>query len=222
VTGRRNGFTGLSVLGLLVGFAAGVALRSQPDRDAGASPADMRPVPLEVVETVLVLVVDPECGASTNRTLIPAWKRLVSALSLLDPRGRLWRVGIAVSSDPLAGFRFLEAFGNFEEVAAGGGWMNSAVRRYLSQDLPGPVAVPQVILIERQLVVRRVGAPATAREQILQRRVGLEDISRLAVWAERQIEGRRVSPARPEVFPGPGTPGGGVGADSFKLHRPAR
>ncbi len=76
----------------------------------------------------------------------------------------------------------MNKFGPFDEVMSGRSWANTGVLKYVFEDLPGPAATPQVVLVERMLNARD-RSYSVAEERVLARAVGLEEIKR---WADNR------------------------------------
>ena len=89
-------------------------------------------------------------------------------------------VGIARDVVASEGTAHLREFGNFDEVTAGRGWMNIGVMRYVYDDLPGPAATPQIVVVKRNVRVEN-GQRAFVDEQVLTRLAGLVEIRK---WVE--------------------------------------
>lgn len=84
-------------------------------------------------------------------------------------------VGVSLDSDARDGVDFLERLGNFGEISSGRGWLNSASLDYVVRDLRGVLATPQLLVIERDMVVERTDM-RVSDDRVLARYVGLEDI----------------------------------------------
>jgi hypothetical protein len=79
----------------------------------------------------------------------------------------------------------LEALGAFDEVSVGGGWANTAVRRFLLGDFAGPAATPQLIVYSRSVAVpgpTNGEIPMIRDERLVTRKVGLAEI---VAWVDR-------------------------------------
>jgi hypothetical protein len=89
-------------------------------------------------------------------------------------------VGIAVDEDAERGLAVLREIGEFDEQIVGGGWFNTGAVRYALRDFAGVVAVPQLLILSRQVntrLPRTVGA-----DSLHTRLVGAFAIAR---WADR-------------------------------------
>jgi hypothetical protein len=106
-------------------------------------------------EIVLVLVGAAFCGAQRE----PGFPQAVEDAKLrvrdqAQARGAQFRA-VAVSLDWKTdeALSFLEGFGAFDEVTVGSNWLNEGAQRYIWRDLPGPAAVPQLLVIEREVEI---------------------------------------------------------------------
>lgn len=136
-------------------------------------------------EVVLVYVGSSTCAWSN----VPRLPKLVEELKLtLQARAKsegktFFTVGVARDLESDRGLRHLEDFGTFDEVMSGGSWINTGILKYIFDDLPGPAATPQLVLLERLVEVRE-GNYSIVDERILARAVGLEEIDEWgASWA---------------------------------------
>lgn len=95
----------------------------------------------------------------------------------------LRQLAIGLDSESGAENGNLSRLGGFDETSIGAGWLNSSVTRFVTGDLAGPPATPQLILYSR--VVKHPGPingsiPAISDEALLVRKVGLPEI---LAWA---------------------------------------
>lgn len=128
-------------------------------------------------EIVFVYMGASFCGASRREgfgDVIEKSKLLVSQQA--RNQGRTFRaVGVALDWEVEEGLRFLKKFGAFDEVSLGGNWGNDSAIKYIWRDHPGRAAVPQVIVLEREIEE----APRTTeitREVVLRRINGITEI----------------------------------------------
>jgi hypothetical protein len=127
---------------------------------------------------VLVFIGSPECPWSTLPSLPGMIRDLKLGIRERAAASDRWfaTIGIAQSSDARSGMAFLESFGEFDEVVAGGGWTNVGLLRYVYGNVSGLAATPQVVVVER---VARPGDPLEfLEERLLARYVGIEHIER--------------------------------------------
>ena len=129
-------------------------------------------------EEVLMIYVGSSTCRWSNATELPGLVRKLK----VDLQARVLESGygfatLGISSDlsPVAGWRHLQAFGRFDEIVAGRGWLNTGLTRYVYGALPGQAATPQVILVQRRVTSER-GNRAITHERVLLRRIGLDEI----------------------------------------------
>ncbi len=125
-------------------------------------------------ETMVALVVSSTCGAARDSTL----RRLLVGLRTRirnglghEPGERLVYVGVALDQSVESGVNILRRLGPFDEISAGGGWMNQLAIRYLHRDLAGEAATPQILVVRRRLG-RSWAAHAVGVDTLLARVVG--------------------------------------------------
>lgn len=169
------------------GFILGtVGLVPKPDIDLGVRwslPALAREAYVPSARTdsgselVFVFVGSSGCSWS-NRPELPEMVRTaklaVRDRSRAEDKG-FAAIGIAKDVVPSKGIAHLAAFGDFDEVMAGRGWLNAGVLRYVYDDLPGPAATPQIIVVARDVLVDR-GQRAILDERVVARMTGLAEI----------------------------------------------
>jgi len=128
-------------------------------------------------ELLFVVIVSERCRATGNESLSRNIRSAEKTLSeLASGNGlRFVRVGIALDWDVEAGLKTLSRFAEFDEVASGRKWENAAVEKYLINDHPGPLAVPQVLVLSREVLMEDAG-PSLQDEKVLLRRVGVQEI----------------------------------------------
>jgi hypothetical protein len=145
----------------------------------------------------------------------PELKKAVDSLRILlratatREHVALYQQGIGLDSASADGAGHLTAIGGFDELSVGGGWLNTAVTRFVRGDLAGPPATPQLIVYVR--TVRHPGPvngalPTVDDERLLARKVGLPEI---LAWVEAggALALRRDAAAAPALTPlGPGAP----------------
>lgn len=87
-------------------------------------------------------------------------------------------IGIAVDRSTEAGLTHLNKLGAFDEVITGRGWLNIGVIKYLHEDMPGQVATPQIVIVDRW--VGRGTRTGMFDETVVVRKIGASEIER---WA---------------------------------------
>jgi hypothetical protein len=131
-------------------------------------------------EYVFVFIGSSVCGAANLPYLpdaIAAAKDGVAARAEEDG-ARLHTIGVARDRSIDAGLEHLRKFGHFDEVAAGAGWGNSAINRYIYETFPGPGVTPQIVVVKREVAL---GRGIVSQPRVLVRKVGAAEIRRWAV-----------------------------------------
>lgn len=137
-------------------------------------------------ELMLVYIGKLNCAPSNSPSVRTSVERLKAALQKQARAGGRSFIAVGVGADWKVeeALQHLALFGPFDEVIAGRSWANSAAVKFMSQDYPGPVATPQILLIERDYQTRTSDKPYTPRifrnERLLSRKVGVQEI---AEWA---------------------------------------
>lgn len=132
-------------------------------------------------ELVLVLVGSSTCGAS-KEPLLPAALSSVGRYYEDSTRAHgetLVSVGVALDWDLNAGLNFLNAIGSFDEISIGRNWLNSQAVSYFWRDHPGEPALPQLMLVRRQVDVSNQ-VIGVSRDTVIKRWVGVPAILRLS------------------------------------------
>lgn len=91
-------------------------------------------------------------------------------------------LGIALDGSPVDGLGWLTKFGQFDEVAIGGNWLNTAVLHYVWSDPATTPGVPQVLLL-RQMITTSSSGIAVASDTVLHRWFGVQQIAPAAYAA---------------------------------------
>lgn len=172
----------LGIVGFAITFAAtynhaiSVPYLSRSDDSSDRRTAS--PVAGSGLELVLVYVGAAACGPSNVPQLPAALERIRTAVgqqALTSGMG-FRTIGIAKDADARTGLDHLRKFGRFDEVAAGGGWLNTGALKYIFGDLPGVGATPQIAVILR--TVEREGSALGVRdERVLTRKVGVTELT---------------------------------------------
>ena len=128
-------------------------------------------------EYLFVFIGSSRCAVSRGSELRQAVLQARDALTRRAARDgvRLVTLGVAVDANADVGLSFLRLFGAWDEVSAGRAWLNHAVVRYVLRDIPGEVAVPQIVLLRRhvQFVSEQL---RVGDDQLVTRKVGLGEI----------------------------------------------
>jgi len=132
----------------------------------------------------LILVVSPSCAACNHPDLPQTWQQIKSHFAAeTEVQGvALSTSGVAITPRAAAGWKFLTRFGEFHEVAAGKLWQNEFARKYFGEGFPGPLAVPQVVLVTRESVADHAGYNKYVEETVVERHKGLSELFR---WSDQ-------------------------------------
>lgn len=138
----------------LVGSAA-LRARREGDVALRASPAANRV--RNGTELVAIYVTSSECGASRDPTLVQSMqtiRRRIANEATAQGKHLVW-MGAALDLTPEKGIAFLAPFGPFDEIIAGGSWLNTASLDFMVRGLAGQLSTPQFILVERDVVAEK-------------------------------------------------------------------
>lgn len=108
----------------------------------------------------------------------------VQTRALIDG-ARFVKVGVGLDTDVEAASGVLRKFGEFDELHLGGSFLNAAAVHYLST-LHGNVGVPQLVVVRRTVTVRG-GLSWVEAEEVVVRKVGVDDISEWAAAATAEL-----------------------------------
>lgn len=181
------------LLGTVILLAGGAAAVGPVDAHwpfAGGEGYQPRPVRAPTTELVFVYVGQAGCLPSNAKPTVRAVRSAKRRLAReAREAGLAFRaVGVAVDQRADVALDHLEKFGAFDEVSAGGGWLNSQAIKYLWRGVPGQPSTPQVALLERQVrvpaVEENVYSFGAGRPSLLRRIVGTNELRR---WSERDI-----------------------------------
>ena len=135
-------------------------------------------------ELVLVYIGAAGCGASNSEELFRAVRGVRETL-----RGRAERapwsfssIGVAVDASAERGLDHLDKFGQFDEVNAGRGWLNTGGLQYIWEEIPGEAATPQLLIIHRE-VSADDGGWSVRNRRVLSRHVGA---NKIIEWYDRE------------------------------------
>jgi hypothetical protein len=137
-------------------------------------------------ELLAIFVASSGCGASRYPGLHEALTALREKLRLDARRAdrRFVSVGVAIDQDPTSGENFLKGFGPFDEILSGGGWLNTGSIVFLIRDVPGPMAIPQLVVIERNVALANAVAVPSVTDRVIGRTIGGAGIVALAQSAK--------------------------------------
>jgi hypothetical protein len=149
-------------------------------------PKSGRPSVLRTAPQFVVLFIGSStCGASTRPELPEALQRIRAGLANeAEAQGAtISFVGVATDWSLPAGLKFLSPFGPFNQVIVGDGWLNTATVTYVWRDLPGAAALPQIVVLRRDVTVRPE-AVTISEDKLLIRKTGVDD---LVNWSKSPI-----------------------------------
>jgi hypothetical protein len=148
-----------------------------------ASPEDVLEGHVEVIDDVILVFVGATfCGALDHEAMPAVIDEAKVRLRerALDTDRRFVAKGVALDWSVSEGLGFLRQFGEFDEVLAGRNWLNTGAARYMWTDIPGPAAVPQLLVLLRSAEVSAQGIEF-GEERLLLRKLGVEEILE---WAD--------------------------------------
>lgn len=130
-------------------------------------------------EVVLIYIGASTCGWSAVPELPDLINRLkLALLEQARAEGKNFSaMGIARDAIAVDGWRHLQKFGRFDEIATGHSWANVGIQRYLFGEIAGPAATPQVLVVERN-ISSEYGHISVEDERLLLRKVGVDQISK--------------------------------------------
>jgi hypothetical protein len=174
-----GGFSG----GFLLSNAAG--LRRSP-ADSPRTPA----VPKTGTQVLAIFAGAATCGASHYPELpgaLATIRRVLTSKARAD-NDTFVSVGIAVDQDPWKGAEFLREFGPFDEILSGHGWLNTGALAFIVRDMPAQRAIPQLILVERDVQVEELSI-STVHDRLVGRKIGADQIVEYAALLSGRATG---------------------------------
>jgi hypothetical protein len=148
-------------------------------------------------QLLMIFVGSSTCGASRYPGL-PATLRNIRQLLAEQARrqGKAFvSVGLSVDQDPWIGSEFLKPYGPFDEILSGRGWLNTGAIAFVVRDFPAQRAIPQLILLERDVEVED-SSISTVADRLTGRRIGVREIVSLAhELAELRTDGGSKTPS---------------------------
>lgn len=129
-------------------------------------------------EIVLVFIGASFCGAQRAPGFPAAVERARIHLARQARARQAQFRAHAVSLDwkPAEAMAFLSHFGAFDEISIGSNWLNDGAVRYIWRDLPSEPAVPQLVIIQRQ--IGKGGTVSVRDERVVRRLLGTEQITK--------------------------------------------
>ena len=122
-------------------------------------------------ERVFVFIGASFCGACRDPGLPPVVERakLLAQRQAAAGHQTFRAIGVSIDWNQPRGLEMLRRFGEFDQITAGGNWLNEEAVKYLWRDVPGRPVVPQVILLER--TVRADAGGITVGSEVLRERL---------------------------------------------------
>lgn len=135
----------------------------------------------DATELVAVFIASSTCGASAHPTLPEALGKIRASLGARATAAgkRFIFIGVALDEQPSVGLAFLEPFGPFDEVMAGGSWVGTGAVDFLIRGNPGPLALPQLLILERDIKAE-ASAISISEDRVLARKLGFDEITQAA------------------------------------------
>lgn len=105
-------------------------------------------------ELILIYVGSSQCKFSNLDSVSNYVSNVIARIeSQARARDLAFRsVGIAVDTDLNEGINHLGNTGDFDQISVGAGWDNHSLRQYVTDLAGGPLATPQMILVERPAI----------------------------------------------------------------------
>jgi hypothetical protein len=149
---------------------------------SGIPSRGQRSLSWEGKEVMVILIGASSCGFTADSSTRQAFYRIVSQqrMRVKASNGRVATVGIAIDEDVASGLEGLRAFGRFDEMNVGRGWLNTGATHYAVRDIAGVLMVPQVLVVVRQ--VSNGGKIHVSDDSLEFRLAGMGEITE---WARR-------------------------------------
>lgn len=153
---------------------AGVVVIGGRDASGGYVPAYMTP---QGTELGMVYLTSGKCHACLDEELPELVEKI--KLSLQAKADSLdWGfsvTGVGIDWSPEEAFEDLRRFRLFDEVMVGRNWLNRGVMTYVWQTHPGEAAVPQVVIVVRQMNGLIGRHPEIRGERVVLRLIAIEE-----------------------------------------------
>ena len=133
-------------------------------------------------ELMLVFVGSSRCHWSSHPELPELVRHAKLAIRSRAENEEMGFAALGIARDVAvhAGLEHLATFGEFDEVMAGRGWLNTGVLQYVYNEFPGRAATPQVVVLRRRVAIEG-GQRSIEDEHVILRKVGLTQIR---TWVE--------------------------------------
>ena len=155
--------------------------RSDPVADGTAIGPLGKPRVDSGTEVIMYFIASSTCGASRHPKLREALHRFRNQLvdSVRAEGKRVVYVGVGVDENPIASIDFLRHYGPFDEIIAGGSWLGTGAVDLMVRALPGPLVLPQVLVVERDIVTAKSGI-TVGPDRVKTRKLGGNEIMAMA------------------------------------------
>lgn len=136
-------------------------------------------------EVIAFFIASSTCGASANPRLPSALGTIRETLAVrARAEGkRFVYAGVALDETPDLGLAFLKKFAPFDEILTGGSWFGTGAVDFLIRGAPGPLAMPQLLIVERDVVAKTSGI-VIGPDRVVARLVGFAEIFKMAGMPE--------------------------------------
>lgn len=172
-------FSEAAIVAAVIVFTVALAFRKPATESA---PLPIIPFFETGTEVVAVLVVQSTCSYCNDPALAPAFRVVAEAYrdSAAHAGKGFATAGVSLDPEARTGVEFIAALGEFAEISAGRGWLNTGSLEYIVRNFRGALAAPQLLIIERDLVIERTDMRVSS-DRLVARYVGLTEIVQASV-----------------------------------------
>ncbi len=149
-------------------------------------------------QLLAIFAASSTCGASRYPSL-PEELRAIRKVLAADAQrnNRIFvSVGLSVDQDPWVGAEFMKQFGPFDEILSGRGWLNTGAIAFIVRDMPAQRAIPQLILVERDVQVDDLSI-SEVHDRLVGRKIGSDQIVSYAKLLRSAPSGRAIADVGP-------------------------
>lgn len=176
------GSTRLILAWMVVATCAGLLVWSVRARVPAPTETTETAVPNRVqsgTEILSIFITAAGCGPSHAPELPNALSRINASLGKISGSASPpVKIGVALDHYPKTGLDFLSRFGTFDELIAGGSWLNSASVTWLIRG-GEKLDTPQLLVVERDVEALQ-SSLRVGQDRVVERAVGVEEILALA------------------------------------------
>lgn len=144
-------------MGILLPGAAWIGLwwtqRPEPKRSAVVvAPQDLPKLGNGPIEQLVVVTISASFCVGNH---VPGFRKSVGHINrLVESQAdttslNFYSIGVSLDQQANRGIEYLDSLGTFTEIVSGGNWFNDGSRTYLLNVFPGPLAIPQIVILER-------------------------------------------------------------------------